>query len=223
MKKEDCKNSSEWDYLGYKIYPEIDDEYATDWYITLMTKINMIRNMVLSNSRQYGPNKIKLHPNLKPLIDILVGTYGTILLDQYSIVFDYGIDEDIIFVYYDGSIRTIPLINGDILELKFITQCSEEEILEYKKTTCGYIKILNYTNMEKEPTLGQRRVKADFNPAKNDLVDQIKNKSAELIDLLETMRNLPLTGTGEKQRLVSLAQTAFEEGAMWAVKANFTE
>jgi hypothetical protein len=77
--------------------------------------------------------------------------------------------------------------------------------------------------MEKEFTLGQRRVKADFNPEKNDLVDQIKNKSAELIDLLETMRNLPLTGTGEKQRLVSLAQTAFEEGAMWAVKANFTE
>jgi len=76
--------------------------------------------------------------------------------------------------------------------------------------------------MEKEFTLGQRRVKADFNPAKNDLVDQIKNKSAELIDLLETMRNLPLTGTGEKQRLVSLAQTEIETACMYAVKANFT-
>ena len=31
-------------------------------------------------------------------------------------------------------------------------------------------------------------VKADFNPAKNDLVDQIKNKSAELIDLVEKLR-----------------------------------
>lgn len=72
-------------------------------------------------------------------------------------------------------------------------------------------------------TLGQKRVKADFNPAKNDLVDQIKNKAAELIDLCEEMRNLPLTGTGEKQRLISLAQTEFENGAMWAVKANFTE
>ena len=72
-------------------------------------------------------------------------------------------------------------------------------------------------------TLGQKRVKADFNPAKNDLVDQIKNKAAELIDLCESMRNLPLTGTSEKQRLISLAQTEFENGAMWAVKANFTE
>jgi hypothetical protein len=75
-------------------------------------------------------------------------------------------------------------------------------------------------------TLGQKRVKAEFNPAKNDLVDQIKNKSAELIDLTESMR---LYGSqsekvsGEKHRLISLAQTAFEEAAMWAVKANFTD
>lgn len=75
-------------------------------------------------------------------------------------------------------------------------------------------------------TLGQMRVKADFNPAKNDLVDQIKNKAAELIDLCEQMR---VTGSeaqkihGEKHRLISLAQTEFENGAMLAVKACFTE
>lgn len=86
-----------------------------------------------------------------------------------------------------------------------------------------------------EQTLGQKRVKADFNPAKDGLVDQIKNKSAELIDLLEQMRSdAELSASmrsdspnskasGEKLRLISLAQTAFEEGAMWAVKANFTE
>lgn len=72
-------------------------------------------------------------------------------------------------------------------------------------------------------TLGQRRVKAEFNPAKNNLVDQIKNKSAELIDTLESMRNLPITGTGEKQRLISIAQTEIETACMYAVKANFTE
>lgn len=77
--------------------------------------------------------------------------------------------------------------------------------------------------METNQTLGQKRVKAEFNPAKNDLVDQIKNKSAELIDLLESMRNLPLTGTGEKQRLISIAQTEIETACMYAVKANFTE
>jgi hypothetical protein len=75
-------------------------------------------------------------------------------------------------------------------------------------------------------TLGQKRVKAEFNPAKNDLVDQIKNKSAELIDLLETMRNVGTQAekvSGEKHRLIAIAQTEIETACMYAVKANFTE
>jgi hypothetical protein len=75
-------------------------------------------------------------------------------------------------------------------------------------------------------TIGQKRVKADFNPDKNGLVDKIKNKSAELIDLLESMRN---TGSqaekvsGEKHRLIAIAQTEIETACMYAEKANFTE
>lgn len=68
-------------------------------------------------------------------------------------------------------------------------------------------------------TLGQKRVKAEFNPAKSDVVSQIKDKSAELIDLIETMRE---GGTGEKQRVISVAQTEIETACMYAVKANFT-
>jgi hypothetical protein len=72
-------------------------------------------------------------------------------------------------------------------------------------------------------TLGQKRVKAEFNPTKDGHVDVIKNKCSELIDILEEMRAYPQTGTGEKQRLISLAQTEIECAAMWAVKANFTD
>jgi hypothetical protein len=75
-------------------------------------------------------------------------------------------------------------------------------------------------------TLGQQRVKADFNPAKNDTVDKIKNKSAELIDLLQSMRPVGTQAekvSGEKQRLISIAQTEIETACMYAVKANFTD
>lgn len=72
-----------------------------------------------------------------------------------------------------------------------------------------------------EPTLGQRRVKAEFNPAKNDLVDQIKNKSAELIDLIESARTEG--ATGEKHRIIALAQTNVETACMYGVKAQFTD
>jgi len=74
-------------------------------------------------------------------------------------------------------------------------------------------------------TLGQIRVKAEFNPAKNDLVDQLKNKSAELIDLIETMRGAGSQEekvSGEKHRLIAISQTEIETACMYAVKACFT-
>jgi hypothetical protein len=70
-------------------------------------------------------------------------------------------------------------------------------------------------------SLGESRVRIKFNPNDNSLVAQIKTKSAELIDLCEEhKRNTP--GTRERPevaRLWALAQTHYEDAAMWAVKA----
>ena len=63
-----------------------------------------------------------------------------------------------------------------------------------------------------EQTLGDKRVRVGFNPSLYSTVDQIKVKTAELIDLLETLRN-------KDERLVAEAQTRYEDAAMWAVKA----
>lgn len=80
---------------------------------------------------------------------------------------------------------------------------------------------IKINNKSMEQTLGQKRVKAEFNPAKNDLVDQIKNKSAELIDLIETLNQSKTTS--EQYRLIEKAQTDIETGCMYAVKACFTK
>ena len=64
-------------------------------------------------------------------------------------------------------------------------------------------------------TLGEKRVRTTFNVSEGQTysdIDLIKRKAAELIDLVEQFN-------GKDGRLVSLAQTSFEEGAMWAVKA----
>jgi hypothetical protein len=63
-----------------------------------------------------------------------------------------------------------------------------------------------------EKTVGESRVRTDFNVSGSDVVTQIKQKSAELIDLCETLK-------AKDGRLASLAQTSYEEAAMWAVKA----
>lgn len=66
-------------------------------------------------------------------------------------------------------------------------------------------------------TLGEERVRVNFNVSGDETVDQIKKKSAELIDLCHGMADK--TSNPEKGRLISLAMTHYEDAAMWAVKA----
>ncbi len=75
-------------------------------------------------------------------------------------------------------------------------------------------------------TKGEYRVGINFNPSNDDAVGKIKRAAADLIDLIEN--EIPMKGVGshaegiqqsEVQRLKSLAQSAIEDGAMWAVKA----
>ena len=61
-------------------------------------------------------------------------------------------------------------------------------------------------------SIGEDRVRVKFNPSAEGVVDEIKQQSARLIDLCETLK-------AKDPRLASLAQTAYEEAAMWAVKA----
>ena len=71
-------------------------------------------------------------------------------------------------------------------------------------------------------TKGEYRVGITFNPSNDDMVGRIKRAAADLIDLIATVEapNNGLSPHGhEVVRLKVLAQTAIEEGAMWAVKA----
>ena len=61
-------------------------------------------------------------------------------------------------------------------------------------------------------TLGEQRVRVGFNPSDNLDVDILKDRTAFLITLCERLK-------AKDPRLAALAQTAYEEAAMWAVKA----
>jgi hypothetical protein len=72
-------------------------------------------------------------------------------------------------------------------------------------------------------SLGTDRVRVSFNLSKDSLVDQIKELTAELIDLChENSRAGQNEKSPEELRLWALAMTAYEEAAMWAVKAATT-
>lgn len=55
----------------------------------------------------------------------------------------------------------------------------------------------------------------DFNPSGLSVVDEIKQKTEELLKYIEA--NVP----NNRQR--SIALTNYEQAAMWAVKANFVK
>lgn len=67
-----------------------------------------------------------------------------------------------------------------------------------------------------ELTIGEKRVRTSFNVSNDNFVDRIKQESASLINQLDSLKD---SAEPEKLRLISLAQTAYEEAAMWAVKA----
>jgi hypothetical protein len=71
---------------------------------------------------------------------------------------------------------------------------------------------------QKELTIGERRVRTTFNPSANSAVDEIKQKTAELINMVDEISRRD-GADGEVKRLCALAQTHYEDAAMWAVKA----
>ncbi|HEY2105079.1 MAG TPA: hypothetical protein VGH29_04810 [Candidatus Binataceae bacterium] len=71
--------------------------------------------------------------------------------------------------------------------------------------------------MTGDQTLGQSRVRMSFNPSANQDVENIKMRAADLIDLCEDFKK-KCGSNGEAVRLFALAQTHFEDAAMWAVK-----
>jgi hypothetical protein len=78
-----------------------------------------------------------------------------------------------------------------------------------------------------ESTLGEKRIKTDFNVSGSDAVTKIKQAGAHLIDMAEelvvehTSSGEAINCDAEKRRLISLAQTAYEQATMWHVKALF--
>lgn len=69
-------------------------------------------------------------------------------------------------------------------------------------------------------SLGESRVRTQFNPSLEGLVDQIKQKTAELINLVNSIHNAnydPLQNA-EMARIRALAMTEYESAAHWAVK-----
>ena len=64
-------------------------------------------------------------------------------------------------------------------------------------------------------TYGEKAVGLSFNPSNDSAVDRVKRLYAEIIDIMDKMRDAPI----ERTRLASVAITEAQTAQMWAVKA----
>lgn len=70
-------------------------------------------------------------------------------------------------------------------------------------------------------TLGESRIRVNFNPTNDDLIHVIKSEAASLIDLVDGVGDaldIEDEKKGEFKRLQALAMTHIETAAMFAVK-----
>lgn len=85
-------------------------------------------------------------------------------------------------------------------------------------------------------TLGEMRVRVEFNPSNDSVVHMVKEKFAEIIDILknasdakrqldssELLNDQKVFNSGELARVTAIAMTETENAAMWAVKALTAE
>jgi hypothetical protein len=76
-------------------------------------------------------------------------------------------------------------------------------------------------DMEQQPSIGEARVRVDFNTTDNSVVNELKLLAAQMINKISAIEDgTNRVDSKEVGRLKALAMTAIEEGAMWAVKAE---
>lgn len=72
-------------------------------------------------------------------------------------------------------------------------------------------------------SLGEKRIRTEFNMSNSDSVAKIKQSTAEIINHLEEMRVEYQMNNSENDteflELINISQRKYEEAAMWAVKA----
>ena len=75
--------------------------------------------------------------------------------------------------------------------------------------------------MEKqELTFGQKAMGVSFSPSKNPEIDRIKEKYAEIADILNDFRNDKNPSlSSENRRLASVAITELQASKLWAIVA----
>jgi hypothetical protein len=161
----DCKHTTIWDYTGWQNMTDMDD-IQPEWNKTLITRINQVSTQIHRSSLRRGGDTVIMNPKLIELLSEYY--YDNGLLNRYRVELDESMDLDIIFVCNrtDNTtpqmvVRSVRANESEIPEVMVLheRQCTPEEVLEYKKSLCGYITIQNYYSNSMNPRKNIKKLK----------------------------------------------------------------
>jgi hypothetical protein len=139
----------EWDLRGWMGVEEPTPYAQREWNKTLINKIMMVSNKIHQSSKMSGADTIIMHPELEVLLHPdHYDDFSKKLINRIDVVLDPSMEKDRIELNCRkilSDLKVIPIMSEDegTVEIKLMSQCSEDQIMKYLEGLVGYVIIEN--------------------------------------------------------------------------------
>ena len=143
------ENIVTWDFMGWKETQEPEVGLQLKWNKTLMEKFNLISSMISQKSYRGGADTITLHPAIEGLLHPDYYDSHRKSLLNYNVVLDdtmdkYAIELKNLKILEDLKVIPESSAPGEV-NFKLISDCSEEQVVNYIEGLIGYVIVENLT------------------------------------------------------------------------------
>jgi len=144
------ENIVTWDFMGWKSTTEPDVGVQLNWNKTLLEKITQVSSQINRNSLRGGADTITIYPALEGLLHPdYYDNHRNTLMGNIKVVFDdsmdkYAIKLENLSILEDLKVIPNTPIHGEV-NFKMISDCSEEEVVNYIEGLIGFVIIENLT------------------------------------------------------------------------------
>ena len=139
-----------WDFMGWKETTAPDVGVQLNWNKTLLEKITQVSSQINRNSLRGGADTITIYPALEGLLHPdYYDNHRNTLMGNIKVVFDdsmdkYAIKLENLSILEDLKVIPDTSIPGEV-NLKKISDCTEEQVVSYIEGLIGFVIIENLT------------------------------------------------------------------------------
>lgn len=143
------ENIVTWDFMGWKENNEPEVGLQLKWNKTLLEKFTKVSSQINRNSMRGGADTITMYPALEGLLHPDYYDNHRKILMGYNVVLDdtmdkYAIELKNLKILEDLKVIPESSAPGEV-NFKLISDCSEEQVVNYIEGLIGYVIVENLT------------------------------------------------------------------------------